>query len=67
MPQSYQQHSWAELDDSIMTVWEVTGKIAPPKQRKPNTNSIPLKRVDTSYTPPIKAKPFNKPKSKHLS
>ena len=48
-----------------MKVWEVVKrKVAPPPKPKPEK---PMKRVDTSYTPPSKAQPFNKPKNKHLS
>ena len=32
-----------------------------------SNNSKPKKFKDTSYTPPSKAEPFNKPKPKHLS
>lgn len=48
-----------------MKVCEVMKRIVvPPPKPKPEK---PMKRVDTSYTRPSKAQPFNKPKSKHLS
>ena len=53
-----------------MTVAEVTAVRSHTRHsssRVKNSNNKPKKFKDTSYTPPSKAEPFNKPKPKHLS
>jgi hypothetical protein len=50
-----------------MKVAEVVTVPKPTKHRKHSAASNTQPKKDSSYTPPTKAKPFNKPKNKHLS
>lgn len=50
-----------------MKVHEVITAQKPPKPTKPRLRKQTKQQVDTAYTPPSKAQPFNKPKPQNLS